>query len=74
MTHTVSELPEELSIKESAAHKGVSLSTVRRWIAAGELRAYRYGKRTIRIRREDLDKMGQQIAAATWQHVNGVAR
>lgn len=60
-----------LSLEDVARETGTSLSTVRRWISSGELRAYRYGKRVIRVERRDLDRMRKQIAAPTYAHVSG---
>lgn len=52
--------PDELlKLKQVANHFSVSTRTVRRWIDAGELVACRIG-RTIRIRREDLERFIRQ--------------
>jgi excisionase family DNA binding protein len=53
MTNSVA-LPMRLSIKQSAEHLGLSDKTIRRKIAAGELKAYRVGKRAIRVDRDSL--------------------
>jgi excisionase family DNA binding protein len=42
-----------LSIHDAAQYSGVSRTTVRRWIKAGELKIYRAG-RQIRINEQDL--------------------
>ncbi|WP_082109643.1 helix-turn-helix domain-containing protein [Mycobacterium sp. UM_Kg1] len=47
-------LPARLSIKQAADHYGVCDKTIRRKIAEGELKAYRVGKRAIRVDRESL--------------------
>lgn len=46
-------LPEWLSLQQAAAFYGVSVDTLRRRIAAGKLRASRFGVRLIRVRVED---------------------
>lgn len=47
-------IPVYLSLEEAAEAMSVSTKTIRRWIAAGTLPAYRCGKRAIRIKLEDL--------------------
>lgn len=59
------------SQQEVADLFGVDISTVRRWISQGQLRAYRYGPRIIRIDAEDLRTFREQIAPATYEHVQG---
>ena len=54
-------LPEWLSLQQAAAFYGVSVDTLRRRIAAGKLRASRFGVRLIRVRAEDLDKLFRAI-------------
>lgn len=53
-----------LSLAEAAEHLGVAPLTLRRAISRGELRAYRYGKKIIRVRREDLDALLRPIPSA----------
>jgi excisionase family DNA binding protein len=48
---------ELFSIRDAAAYLGVSTSTVHRRIAAGTLRAHRWGRRWL-IWRHDLDGHG----------------
>ena len=55
----------DLSITELAELKGVSTKTVRRWIAAGTVDAYRVGSRLIRVRAESLERLEQPIGWAT---------
>jgi excisionase family DNA binding protein len=43
-----------LSVQEAAAVLRVHRSTIRRWIAQGDLRAYRVGQRKIAVKRSDL--------------------
>jgi len=66
-----SESGEELTIAQIAEEKGIHPSTVRRWIAGGTLRAYKYGPRTIRIRRADLERMRSPYNAAIYEFRNG---
>jgi len=54
-------LPEWLSLQDAAAFYGVSVDTLRRRIAAGKLRASRFGVRLIRVRVEDLDQLFRVI-------------
>ncbi len=44
-----------LTVKQVATILGVLPETVRRWIKEGRFRAYRVGKRHIRIREADLE-------------------
>jgi excisionase family DNA binding protein len=45
------------SISEAAARVGVSIKTIRRWIASGHLVGYRMGPRLLRIDPDELDGM-----------------
>ena len=45
------------TVADAARELHVSPSTVWRWIDAGKLRAYRAGEHTIRIKREDLERV-----------------
>ncbi|WP_224278376.1 helix-turn-helix domain-containing protein [Nocardioides lacusdianchii] len=56
-------IPVYLSLEEAAEAMSVSTKTIRRWIAAGNLPAYRCGKRAIRIKLEDLEATPRQIPA-----------
>lgn len=56
-------LKKNLSQKEAADYYGVSEFTIRRWIAAGSLPAYRIGKSTIRIKADDLVALARRIPA-----------
>ena len=53
--------PEWLSLQQAAALYGVSVDTLRRRIASGELPASRFGERLIRVRSEDLDRLYRPI-------------
>lgn len=66
-----SQLGQQLTIAEVADLMGVSDSTIRKWISKGQLRAYRYGPRMIRIDEKDVINMREQIAPTTFKHVNG---
>ncbi len=59
-------IPVYLSLEEAADCMSVSVKTIRRWIAAGTLPAYRCGKRAIRIKLEDLEATPRQIPSARW--------
>jgi excisionase family DNA binding protein len=59
-------IPVYLSLEEAADCMSVSVKTIRRWIAAGTLPAYRCGQRAIRIRLEDLKAAPRQIPSARW--------
>lgn len=56
--------PVYLSLEEAAQCMSVSVKTIRRWIAAGTLPAYRCGKRAIRIKLDDLEAAPRQIPTA----------
>lgn len=59
-----SDLPVYISITQAADVMGVCDKTVRRHIAAGRLRAYRCGKRLIRVRVEDIEYLMREIPSA----------
>ena len=59
-------VPVYLSLEEAAEAMSVSVKTIRRWIAAGTLPAYRCGTRAIRIRLEDLEATPRKIPSARW--------
>lgn len=52
-----------LSIRDAAKYLGVSDDTIRRMISRGELSAYRYGPKIIRIDRRDIDKLRRPVTA-----------
>ncbi|WP_336637464.1 excisionase family DNA-binding protein [Micrococcus luteus] len=60
-----------VSIQEFAELHSVSVSTVRRMIARGELRAYRIGKRLIRLDPADFGQAMREVNPATYAHVQG---
>ncbi|MCB2175599.1 MAG: helix-turn-helix domain-containing protein [Actinomycetales bacterium] len=57
-------MPSYVSIEQGAERLGVSTRTIRRMIAAGELRAYRLGGRLIRIDEQSLRAVLRPIPAA----------
>lgn len=48
---------EYLTVAEAAALLKVDRSTIRRWIARGDLPAYRVGPRAVRLRRDDVARL-----------------
>lgn len=56
-------LPRQLTITDAAETLNTSPSTVRRLIARGDLRAYRYGPRLIRIDPADLRALRQPVTS-----------
>ncbi len=57
-------VPVYISIAQAADAMGVCDKTVRRHIAAGRLRAYRCGKKLIRVRIEDIERLMREIPSA----------
>jgi excisionase family DNA binding protein len=56
--------PELISLRASAEYCDVDPRTVRRWIAAGRLNAYRVGPRLIKVDVAELDKIKQPVGGA----------
>nr|WP_298986541.1 helix-turn-helix domain-containing protein [uncultured Micrococcus sp.] len=56
-------LERQLTLPEVAELLGVSTSSVRRLIARGDLRAYRYGPRLIRVDPADLRAMREPVTS-----------
>ena len=54
-------LPVYVSIGEAAEAMSVSTKTIRRRITTGEIPAYRFGRRNLRIRVEDLEAATQRV-------------
>ena len=50
-----------LTIEQAAELLGASKTTIRRLIKHGNLKAYRYGPRMIRIKPSDIERMGQVV-------------
>ncbi|WP_271395915.1 helix-turn-helix domain-containing protein [Neomicrococcus lactis] len=59
------------TLERTAEFLDCSVITVRRMISRGELRAYRYGKRLIRIDPADLQATRKVINPITFNVVNG---
>ena len=53
-----------LSITQAAELLGLSTKTIRRRIATGDPPAYRNGRRLIRVRAPDLDRLFRRIPSA----------
>jgi excisionase family DNA binding protein len=62
-------IPVYLSLEEAAECMSVSVKTIRRWIAAGTLPAYRCGKRAIRIKLDDLEAAPRKIPTASLRSI-----
>ena len=56
--------PQWLTLGQAADILGVCTKTIRRRIAAGDLPAYTIGRRSIRIKIADLDRISRRIPAA----------
>lgn len=56
-----------VSLPEAADILGLSVKTVRRYIASGDLDAVRLGQRTIRVRVESLDQLIDAHPVNTWR-------
>lgn len=56
-----------ISLAQAADILGISVHTLRRRIAAGELPAFRTGRRIIRVRVADLERILRRVpSAGTW--------
>ena len=53
------------SLSSAAERTGLSIRTLRRRIASGDLAAYRSGRRVIRVDPDDVDRMLVRIPTAT---------
>ncbi len=53
-----------ISLSKAADTLGVSVRTLRRRVASGELPAYRSGRRIIRVRVDDLETLLRRVPAA----------
>lgn len=56
-----------ISIQEAADILGVSTKTVRRYIAAGDLAAFRVGSRLLRVQRADVEALARPVPTAGGQ-------
>jgi len=64
---------ELLQVQQAALIGNCSANTIRNLIARGDLTAYRFGPRMIRVRRQDLEgllKPYQGGQAGSWSHLN----
>ena len=61
MSRSTPTLEPHLTVGDVAARMKCTPRTVRNWIASGELKAYRYGARMIRIDPADLKKMRRPV-------------
>jgi excisionase family DNA binding protein len=52
---------DELTKKQAAERKQVSVKTIERWIAEGLIEAHRYGPRLVRVNAESLDSLGRPV-------------
>ncbi len=52
------------SLAQASERTGLSIKTLRRRIAAGDLRAYRNGTRILRVDPQDVDRMMRPIPTA----------
>jgi excisionase family DNA binding protein len=57
-------MSDYLTIKEAAAYAKASERTIRRWIARGDLAAFRIGPKMVRIEQVDLDRLTRPIPNA----------
>lgn len=55
--------PDLLTIAQTAQYLGVNPATIRRLIASGRLKAYRYGPRIIRIDQADVHKLRRPVTS-----------
>jgi excisionase family DNA binding protein len=74
---------EYLSVQEAAAVLRVHRSTIRRWIAEGDLPAYRVGQRKLAVKRSDLVshlsparpvRKGGDVVRTEGQHIPALTR
>ena len=64
-------IDKQLTFAQVAELIGCSVKTVHRLVDSGELRAYRYGKRVIRITREDLMSLLKEVNPKTFAKEHG---
>lgn len=65
MTQNVSTGRQFESLSEAASRTGLSVKTLRRRIAEGRLPGYRSGPRTLRVDRNDVDRLMVPIPTTT---------
>ena len=71
MRATVTPTRRLIPLTEAAEILAVSVKTVRRYVAAGELDAVRLGRRTIRIKTESLDRLIDTHPVNAWRGRSG---
>ena len=54
-------------MEEAATYLSVSVSTIRRWIRAGDLKGYRKGGRIIRLDLADVEKLLRPIQSVKFE-------
>jgi excisionase family DNA binding protein len=62
-----------LPLRQAAQESACSVGTIRNLVARGDLAAYRFGPRLIRVRRQDLEALLQPYQAGqagSWSHLN----
>lgn len=67
MPATATPIRRLVSLTEAAEILAVSVKTVRRYVAAGDLDAVRLGRRTIRIKAESIDRMIDTHPVNAWR-------
>jgi len=67
-------VPEWLSLQRAALMYCVSVDTLRRRVSAGVLPASRLGRRLIRVRVADLDRIFRPIPSAEWSQPGARSR
>ncbi len=60
------ELPVYVSLEEAAEMMSLSTRTIRRRISDGTIPAYQCGRRSIRIRLDELESALRRIPSARW--------
>jgi excisionase family DNA binding protein len=65
MPRTQKQPRPKVSVADAAAYATVKVGTLRRWIADGDLPAYRVGPRMLRIDLDDIDALIQPIRGAS---------
>lgn len=56
--------PELIGLQQAADYCDVNYRTIRRWIAAGRINAYRVGPRLIKVDVAELDKVLRPVGGA----------
>jgi len=67
MRATVTPTRRLISLTEAAEILAVSVKTVRRYVAVGELDAVRLGRRTIRVKAESIDRLIDTHPGDSWR-------